>query len=374
MTKIVPVTPKNLELFAEGANKFGLPRSLAWFKRTMFDPTVEDLTHDVCRGHMSVTETGEVVAVQGYYYQPCYYKQKKILGNTGCIMGADAAVGEELLCVLDANRETQEKGTLRFGNDLANKRSAKVCKVVHKMKPPPYRALECRVGLADMAAYPLTFLNRVNAPIWFRNCVWLACRPLSWLQRAARVAGKWAREEYVIESRVDFDEQEFGDFWLRFLAANDGVVSSREPTRLRWLFAESIKAGKVHLMVARKSAQVFGYAMIREFQTIGWAKEYEVIDICAVGNDTACLKALAKATLTVAQRHRGIKVLFFGWMPRQELWLDEIYKIRRECDHPFFMYRVNDQEIRESLALNKGWFFGPLDGERCMGRGGYIDL
>ena len=375
---MVPITKENLSLLAKAAAKFGMPRSEGWLRRTMFDPTVEDLVSaDTCRGHMALYENGEVAAVQGYYYQPCYFKQQKILGNTGCIMGADARVGEELLCVLDKNRETTIVGQLGFGNEIANKRSAKVNKVVCRLQPAPYRAFEHRVGVADVAAYPVIALNRLGVPGWLKNLVWLILRPLAWL--VWLVKGLFVfRGGYSLERCMTTQVEGIGDFWERFLASNTGVISSREPARLRWLFEDSIKAGVVHMIVARKAGRVEGYVLIRQMPDestgTGWAKGFEVVDICAVGNEVICLRALAEAALRLTGTLHGIKLVFYGYMSNQEKWVDPVFRVRIEDDHPYFMYGSRRPEIKESLQKNEGWFFGPLDGERCMGGGGYVDL
>lgn len=373
MTAIVPITENNLNKLAEAGAKFGMPRSEGWFRRTMFDPTVEDLVQDTCRGHMALYENGEAAAVQGYYYQPIYFRQQKLLGGTGCVMGADAKVGEDLLCVLDANKRTRKRASVGLGNCLANKRSAKVCKVVDKMKEPPYRPHECRVGVADIAVYPITALSRIHAPVWLMNLTWILTRPLSWLVSFLKhFEGDNGGYELSVCQSIDLNS--LTDFWNRFLNANDGIISSREPRRLKWLFEESIRAGKVKLIVAERDDRIEGYALLREMVGKGWAKAFEVIDICAVGNEILCLRTLARVALKVARKYRGMKVLFFGCMPNQEKWLDSVFKIRRETDHPFFMYGSRNPEILGSLSRNEGWFFGPLDGERCMGHGGYIDL
>ena len=372
--EIVPITKDNLEKFSEAAAKFGMPRSEGWLRRTMFDPTVEDLAGaDSCRGHMSVVDGGEVVAVQGYYYQPCYFKQRKILGGTGCVMGANHRYGEELLRVLDRNAETRIKCQLGFGNVLANKRSAKVAKVTGRMVEPPYRPYDVRVAVADCSAYPLTVLDRLRVPIGVRNVIWMMLRPLSWVLKLVRAVTA-RRSAFEIISIREFSTAQWEDFWQRFLAANTGVISSREPLRMSWLFEASIRAGKVYAMAAVRNGRVEGYAMIREMVGKGWAKTFEVIDICAVNNDCDCLRALAKAAVCEAGRHRGVKVMFFGHMPKQEMWLDGVFRIRRQADHAFVLCSSRDAEIKESLLRNEGWFWGPFDGERCMGHGGAIDL
>lgn len=139
-----------------------------------------------------------------------------------------------------------------------------------------------------------------------------------------------------------------------------------------------MKAGKVHMVVAKKDGRVEGYVLIRELEKkligAGLAKGFEIIDICAVGNESKCLRALARATLSLVGKLGGMKVLFYGYMPKQEEWIDDIFKIRIQDDHPYFMYRGYTPEVKVSLEKNEGWFFGPFDGERCMGYGGYIDL
>lgn len=370
---IIAVTEDNLQLVRAGGAKWGMPRSVGWLRRCFFDPTVEEWTKDRVRGHVSVDEHGEVRAIQCYYYQPCYLFQKKIIGGTGAIMGSDTKYGEELVRVLEHNKEKKDKSAVGFGNCIANTRSAKINRIVHKMHDPPYRSKEIRIGVADISAYPLAVMGRMHlySPS-VAYLVFMALRPLAWFVRGiAQLFGGL----YRIVEKSSFDDARFDDFWNRFLAANDGVVSSRDPRRLRWLFDESIKAGKVLLATAEKDGRIEGYVLLRveeDHQRV--PKLYDIIDICAVGNDVRCLRDLGKGALWLAGRHGGVKVFFVGGMPKQEEWLDSVFKYRHEKDFSSFMYVATDPEVRESLKQNKGWFFGPFDGEFCMGHGGDIDL
>ena len=374
-TEIIPVTEENLQLVREGGAKWGMPRSVGWLRRCLFDPTVSDWVSDKVRGHMSVDENGDVKAIHCYYYQPCYLGQKKILGGTGMIMGSDSRYGEELLRVFEGNNKTRNIDAVGFGNCIANKRAAKVNRLVFGMREPPYRSKEIRTGVADLSAYPLAVLGRLHLCSSFvAFLVFMSLRPLVWLVRGlACVFGK--RGTCRVVERFSFEDVRFEDFWNRFLAANDGVVSSRDPRRLRWLFDESIKAGKVLLATAEKDGRIDGYVLLRvEEGRSRPPKVYNIIDICAVGNDSCCLRDLCKGALRLAGRHGGVKVFFAGGMPKQEEWLDGVFKYRHEKDFSSFMYVASDPEVRESLEQNKGWFFGPFDGEFCMGHGGDIDL
>ena len=374
MNKIVPITKDNLKLFAEGAKKFGMERSLAWYERILFDPTVGDLTQDACRGHMSVSESGDVVAVQAYYYQPCYFKQQRILGNTGCIMGADHAFGEELLCVLDANKESKACGWLSFGNCISSARSAKISVKANRMKEPPYRVRTFRVGAADVVAYFVGVTRKIfrRSPDAMQKVFWFLTRPIQLVWQFPRKRMMHA-SGCRFSRKMSFEEGAFEPFWQRFLAANDGVISSREPKRLAWLFNDALKSERDILVVAEKDGQIDGYVLLREENYSGWLKSYEIMDVCAVGNNIACLKGLVAAAGCFASRARGMSLHFFGYMPNQEQWLDPVLKIQRKTEWSSFFYKSRDPEIAESLAQNKGWFFGPFDGERCMGHCGYND-
>ena len=374
-TTITAVTEDNLQLVREGGAKWGMPRSVGWLRRCLFDPTVEDWVSDKIRGHMSVDENGDVKAIHCYYYQPCYFQQKKILGGTGAILGADSKYGEELLCVLDKDNESKELGVIGFANCIATKHAAKVNRVVHKMREPPYRSKEIRIGAADLSAYPLGVMGRLHLYSPFvAFLVFMSLRPLAWFVRGfACVFGKHGK--YRVVERSSFGDARFDDFWNRFLAANDGVVSSRDPRRLRWLFDESIKAGKVLLATAEKDGHIDGYVLLRvEESQSRTPKLYDIIDVCAVGNDSCCLQDLCKGALRLAGRHGGVKVFFVGGMRKQEEWLDKVFPYCHQKDFSSFMYVARDPEIRESLEQNKGWFFCPFDGEFCMGHGGDIDL
>ena len=371
--EIIPITLNNLSLVSKAAAKFGMPRSVGWLKRCFFDPTVEKLTKDKIRGHMSIDESGDIKAIQCYYYLPCYFRQTMILGNTGAILGADAKYGEEVLVVLDRNRETQTKGMLRIGNCIVGNRSATVAKKANRMKEAPYRSCEYRIRAIDWAAFVIAIIERMHLrSVLLKKTIFMVLRPLFWLRYWLHCFFK-RDDVYRIVQHASFDDTRFEDFWRRFLSANEGVICSREPRRLQWLFNESIKAGKVLLATAEKADRIEGYVLLRQRGSGGLApRSYDIIDICAIGNDITCLRMLACEATWIAGRNGGVKVYFEGCMPKQEEWLDEIFPYHKN-GQLHTMYKVINPEIKDALEQNRGWFFGPLDGERCLGHGGYID-
>ncbi len=377
MTKLIPVTRKNLDQVAKAATKWNMPRSVRWLERCLFDPTVEDLTNDEMRGHMSVCEDGEPVAIQCYYYMPGFFRQKKILINTGCIMGAEAKFGEELICCFDSNRVTSKTGQFNVANCLANVKSAKLTMVYNKKKEGPEITRERRFAVVDVTGYVTCLLRYVmKMPSWVVNTIWRALRPLSWVCSRIQALLR-PRFGYSIHKCMSFRNEKYAEFWERFLAQNDGLITSRSPERMAWLFDESIRAGMVTLIVAEKNNEVCGYVLLRKLpHYLDWVTvDCGICDICALGGNEECLKALAFASISAASHMGAFRVSLRGAaLPRQEKWLNAAFRYRRVDDHPVFLYKTKDTEIEKSLLEGRGWFFGPLDGEACLGYGGYIDL
>ena len=374
-TTIVPITKYNLELVSRAGAKWGMPRSVGWLRRCLFDPTVEDLTDDEVRGHMSVTENGDVVAIQSYYYIPGYYKQKKILINTGCIMGADAKYGEELLCLLDKNQETRKLGQVSIGNCIANKRSAKICKVYHRMKEAPPEAKQMYIGVSDWSLYPIHIIRKnLRLPLSIQKATWYITRPVSWVRNAGiRLVEKISCYNIVQYRKIDIEK--FGGFWRKFLAENDGVVTSREPKRLAWMFDDSLAAGIVKIIAAEKNGEIVGYALFRRYlRKEGFFNNHSLYDICALHNDATVLRLLVRAAKRLAGDDKGCLIMYVGALPKQDQWLLPFLPKCVKDDHSMIFYRSSNAEILQSIEQAKGWFLGPMDGERCLGHGASIDL
>lgn len=370
---IVPITRENLDLVSVAGEKWGMPRSRGWLNRCMFDPIVEDMVVDPVRGHLAMRDDGEVVAAQGYYYLPAYFKQTKLLLNTGCIMGADAAHGADLIVCLEQNDATQSIFKQAVDNCLANEKSAKVVGMFNGMKEAPLQTRECRFAVADLTGSLIFMLRkRPRIPKRLINFVWRMLRPASWVCRNIQA---FLRPKYgfklVNYRSVDFAK--FGDFWTRLLQQNDGLMTSRSPTRLAWLFSDSLRAKTVQLVAAERDGKICGYTIVRRLPYQPQWSFAEYCDICALNKDEKCLEVLAGAVLTVVSRDGGIRVSHYGALPGQDRWLNKSFKHCIVDNHPTFMYRANDKEIEASLQKGDGWFFGPFDGERCLGHGGFVD-
>ena len=373
--KIVPVKRDNLDLVAKAGGKFGMPRSARWFDRCFFDPTLKDLIQDDCRGHLALRSDGDVVAVQCYFYIPAFYRQKKVLMSSGCVMGADARYGEDLIRCLDENKVHQAEGKLWVGNCIANKRSAKICKVYHRMKEAPPEAKRLYRGVSDWSLYPIHILRKnLRLPLPILKATWYITRPVSLLRRASirieeRISG------YKVVQYCKIDIEKFGGFWREYLAENDGMITSREPTRLAWLFNDSLAAGIVKIITAEKNGEIKGYALIRRYyREEGFFNNHSLYDICALHNDATVLKLLVRAAKRLAGDDRGLLMMYVGALPNQDKWLSPYLPTSVKGDHSMIFYGSRNREIMQSIEEGRGWFLGPMDGERCLGHGAFIDL
>lgn len=372
---IVPVNNDNLSLVAQAGSKFGMPRSERWFRKCLFDPTVEDLVHDDCRGHMAVKDGNEVVAIQCYYYIPIYFRQKKMLMTTGCIMGADKKYGEWLLCCLDENRKCQNKGAIGVGNCIANRRSARICAVYHKLKEAPAQARQLRRGIPSCPLYLIHALRKFcHLPTGLLKIAWWTVYPIVAFCNLCKTLLS-VMNGYRIVQYDKIDTQKFEEFWQRYLSENNGVVTSRDPQRLSWLFDDSLAAKMVRIVAAEKDGKIQGYALLRRYpREDGFFNNHSLYDICAVGNDKKCLKVLMRGALSSSAKDYGLLMRYVGALPEQDIWLAPFMRWWTQLDHSTIFYGSRNVEIINSVERGEGWFLGPMDGERCMGCGRYIDL
>lgn len=383
--KIVPITLDNLDDVAEVTKKYGFPRSVRWLKHLLFDPNVPEGRERDSRGALIVSDQGESVGV--YCWTPCsvYLRQERKSAYIGALLGVDKKYSPWILDVIDMNA-AEIDGRFAYGNDCASAVAFKFWSSLGiKWGPEDGDVSDnWRPGLCPLV-YALIHhpLWRIGIKAhWLATIVYWLCSPFQILIEAIRGISAGIAEllgfgcKWRLKEENGFSDERFMPFWNRFLAANEGLISSREPATLRWKFDESIQAKAVTLISAECNGQVDGYILLRRNPANGTpAAEYGVCDICAVGNDVKCLNTLLKAALRFCRRKLAYSLTYIGASCDKDKW------IARNCFHRQyklacnpFSYSCKDEDILKSVQANNGWFFGPFDGERCMGYGRYVDL
>ena len=368
------IKPENISELVRASSKFGIPRGENWLRRCLWDPCVCGLVEDSARGHMAQLPDGEVVAVECYFYLPCFFKQEKRVCHSACIMGADPKYSAEFLRVLHLNSKKVAGVCAEAFNCISNQKSVDVQRLFYRRREPSYRSDSSGTAAADFAMYPLAAVWRLMKcpPTWLEKVVWCLSRPFSWCMRAWRML-LYDHNGYKVNCYHEIDLARFGEFWERFLSANTGLITSREPRRLEWLFGDSLRAGTITILGAEKSDKLDGYVIVRLCLDGHWAKTYEIMDICAVRNNVKILRVLVSSAIQYVGKLGGIKLVYQGCVPNQEQWLDPYFK-RRKRSFPTYLYKTQDPQIQESIEKGEGWFLGPFDGERCLGHGGLVDV
>ena len=131
----------------------------------------------------------------------------------------------------------------------------------------------------------------------------------------------------------------------------------------------------VRIVAAEKDGKIQGYALLRRYpREDGFFNNHSLYDICAVGNDKKCLKVLMRGALSSSAKDYGLLMRYVGALPEQDIWLAPFMRWWTQLDHSTIFYGSRNVEIINSVERGEGWFLGPMDGERCMGCGRYIDL
>ena len=377
--ELVPVTHDNLNVLAELAADpyFNMPRSVRWFDRMLFNDAIEECRDDPVRGYMLKNDKGEYVGMQCLYPVHLYLGRRKILAYSVAMLGIKRKYVPWLSDLMGACA-AQERGCFDFGNATANGKAVAVGTQLGTASVGPKEG-EYAYMHVDMASCIMAVFRRLGVRNKrFMSLLW---KLLQSVQYVCSVSKSKQRLDcpYVFNVYDGFSSSKFNDFWHRFLNSNKGLISGREPATLRHYFDESIKVGTVILIAAEsKSGTILGYVLLRKYRIYELDNmiKYKIIDICAVGNDIACLKSLVEYSIRHAKKNHVGRVEYIGANPYLDKWLTPMLKYRRPLNHPTFTYScpADKPELKHALESRQGWFFGPYDGERCLGHGEYIDL
>jgi len=170
-----------------------------------------------------------------------------------------------------------------------------------------------------------------------------------------------------VELWQELRHDDINDFWRRYLLLNTGVVASRTADELEWVLGEKIRHGSVLFGVLRNDCQeVLGYVAVKESSSV--SGRWMVVDWIAIGNDKKILASLMFGIKgALMKRRKDVFLLESIGFPDQaddvvRRYLTWTRKTKNNC----FLYKAFDKRVKAAIETDAGWFFGPMDGDRCL--------
>ena len=372
--EIRPVTKDALGIIAKKTRDYGFPRGVRWIERLLFDPNVKEGEGDPIRGAYVVGENGECVGM--YCWFPCvvYHKQTRISACSGALLGVDRKYSTYIFDLVDL-AVAAGGGRFSFGNDCASVAASKFWTGYLHCNWGPEEGVFTDARERKTLRYLCGLLRHLHLENqWAQSLLFCAAWPFLLTVNIVMKCFRRKDKEIRIVREPGFSDERFAPFWKKFLAANKGVVSSREPATLRWKFDEVIQKGIDILLAAEKGGEVIGYVLLRKMPIRGsLMTEYLICDICAIGDDEHVLSVLLKAAVDYFYDHLGVWIKYVGSPKSKKRWMNALLTRHFHLDCNPFSYSGGGDVLLESVKANEGWFFGPYDGERCMGYGGHLE-
>lgn len=372
--ELIPVTQDNLDIASKLTFEFGFPRSENWIRRALFNPHVAPCDKSARRGYMLKSKDDGYVGILCYSPMKLYLRDKPLIGYSGLLLGVRKKYGEWLMDLFKAVQE-DEKGHLAFGNTSCSAHATRICQLARGDMLGPKECCYSRVAHLGLASGLLSIIRRSPA-CRFQSFAWRIMYPLRVLDWLFRRLG--CKRNFTFVEENDFPSPAFDAFWERYLAGNKGLVSSRDPKILNHLFADALKAGRLVLVTANDCSGVRGYILLRKYALFNVSNvlKYKIVDAIAVDNDMSCLRALVRYAKIYAAGHSGERVEYIGGNPNLKSWIE----VELPCTNEFgyntttYYYSGDDIDLLSAIEDRSGWFFGPYDGERCLGHSGFIDV
>ena len=195
--------------------------------------------------------------------------------------------------------------------------------------------------------------------------------PVDKLERDAKIAySTYIKRQsgYTISRIASFDDGFFDSFFEVYLSKNEGLVSSRSREELSWIFGGRIKKGELICLIAEKSETNRGFIIIGGSPLGRWS----ILDWCAVGNNVDCLGCLLQAAKTFL-REKTFALTFetMGFQDFVQPLLKKVFNRETELGYCQHSYNCRDKmladECESVINTDKSWFFGPYDGDACLG-------
>lgn len=304
---------------------------------------------------------GKPVGFQAAILRRLYFRQRPILGVVGGMLAMESGEsggGPVLLMNLLKATMGLRGGRLIYFANTANVASMKMNRLLGVKGRGPASCEQNRFAVI----HPLVF-----AWYLFRRKVLKRKVADSYPCQLEFADFAMERGAFRIKRLCDLDAKKFDSFWKRYLRQNEGLVVSRTPQELEWIFGERLSSGKLVLLTAEAAGEMAGYILLEPSGAGVGISRWRILDLIAVRNASDVLAALIEGAKFFLKRHTPAMVLeSFGFGATGLSVLDRKLPHVRKLTNNYFLYKAFDPEIEQAINSNNSWFFGPYDGDMCM--------
>lgn len=271
-------------------------------------------------------QDGKPVAFQAAIVRRLYIGKEPIVGVVGSTLGALPETSPVMLMQLMKRTIAPRNGSVLFFANTANMTSMKMNRLLGVK------------GAGPSSCEKIRFTFAVSLPI-------LRC----FIPRPSAV-------------RVDkIDKVQFGSFWARYLDSNKGLVASRSAAEIEWMFGDNIARGTDVMLVEYDGSEISGHIVIRESRN---GKRWMIVDMVAIDNNPDVLRSLLNSAVSFLRREKKSVVL-------ESIGFPEYVSMLLKRELPFARKTKNNTFIWSCSAkiqdvMDRSWFFGPYDGDRCL--------
>ena len=313
-----------------------------------------------------VYDNGVPVCFQSCMLRRLYLGDKELFGKVaGLTCLKKGAPVEAYLDVRAAAMKPGVGSTIGFGNSQ-NAESAFVAhRLAKKKNPTTFEGPESCTRFLWRAIRPFDCLM-----YFVRRKVLKGALP-DWKEFSTLSSANYEakRGNLTIRRLMEVKAEFFDVLMAEYLKANEGLVCSRTAEEVEWLFGERIKKGLCVALGVYKDEEPVGYIIAR---SNSFARRWQILDWFALGNKSEFLEASLAELCVFLKRNTPAMMLESVGFP---MWVQPLLmrylSHKRELGHNAFSWGCGYKDFRESVLpiidSPKSWFFGPYDGDECMG-------
>lgn len=293
------------------------------------------------------------VGVQLAIKRRLFCKDRPFFGTIGGMLAMDNgdAAPALLVSMMKSTKAERWNRKLYYAN-TANSTSMKMNRLIGVKGQGVSSCGYARFSVIKMGGF-LRLMSRGRMPAFLANAV----------DQVSCALARLLIRPVVIEQRIC--PEELDEFWANYLKTNDGVVSSRVGLEMEWAFGEEVSAGTAIMITERVQGRIIGYVVLKESATS--PGRWLVADLIATGNESRILERLLRKAKRCLNRNRHAYLLeCIGFPMKAQNVIGRVLPYSRKTPNNSFIYQAFDADIEAVIKSDKGWFFGPYDGDRCL--------